>query len=284
MSTAAQPKDMKLRQIKGPSAYEGNFKRFVYLTWTIAITEFRSHYFGSFLGPLWALVRPLMLFGVLYVVFTQVLRFGDSIPNYPAVLLLNIVLFQFFADSTNTSLISVVQHENVVRKMHFPRMVIPIATVLTMGFYLVQNLIAVSVFLVISGVTPHLTWLLFPLVVLGFIVLASGFAMLLASLFPRFRDLAQIWQVATTVLLYGSPILYTVTIAPPGAVKWLLYNPIGTLLTNARAWVIDPAAPSAASLMGGRVYLLIPIGITLGIFALGLWTFNREAPGIAERL
>lgn len=274
----------ELREIKGPSAYEGSPRRFAYLVWTIAMTEFRANYFGSVLGPIWALARPLMLFGVLYFVFTHVIRFGGEIQNYPAILLMNLVLFTFFADATTTSLMSVVKHENVVRKMHFPRMVIPVATVVTAGLYLVQNMVAVLVFLLIAGVHPMATWLLFPFVVLGFVVLASGIAMLLSSLYPRFRDLHQIWIVLSTVLLYGSPVLYTVTIAPLEAQKWLLFNPIGALLTQARRWVIDPAAPSVGQILGNPALLLIPLGLIVLLFAVGLWTFNREAPGIAERL
>jgi ABC-2 type transport system permease protein len=279
-ATAAPP----LRQIKGPSAYEGSFRRFVYLAWTIALTDFRASYFGSVLGPLWALVRPLLLFSVLYVVFTQVIRFGDAIENYPALLLLNLVLFTFFSDATSIALISVLKHENVVRKMHFPRMVIPLSTVLVAGFYLVQNLIAVFIFLLIAGIDPMLSWLGLLPIVAGFIVLATGVSMLLASLYPRYRDLYQIWTVATTVLLYGSPVLYTADIAPVGAKEWFLYNPIGALLTQARTWIVDPDAPGLAEQLGGYGQVLIPIGITALLFALGMWVFDREAPGIAERL
>lgn len=273
-----------LKRIKGPTAYEGNPRRFVYLAWTIAYTEFRANYFGSVLGPAWALLRPLMLFGVLYLVFTHVIRFGEEIENYPAVLLMNLVLFNFFSDATLGSLTSVVRHENVVRKMQFPRMVIPVASVITAGLYLVQNLVAVSIFLIIAGVSPRLTWLLVPILVLGFVVLASGVAMLLSSLYPRFRDVYQIWVVVSTMLLYGSPVLYTVTIAPAAAQKILTANPIGALLTQARKWVIDPAAPGVAEVLGSPWLALIPVGAALGIFGLGLWVFNHEAPGIAERL
>ena len=121
------------RPIRGPSALGGDLRRFVALTTTLAITDFKLKFFGSVLGYLWQLMRPLMLFGVLLAVFTQVFRIGAEVPNYPVLLLFNVVLFGFFQESTLTAVHSIVNQESVVRKTQFPRLVIPLAVVLT-GF------------------------------------------------------------------------------------------------------------------------------------------------------
>ena len=97
------------QEIRGPSAYGGGWKRFAHLTWLIAITDYRLTYFGSALGYLWSLMRPLMLFGVLYVVFSKFLKFGNDIPNYRDLLLMNIVLFTFFSEATGQSVRVVAQ-------------------------------------------------------------------------------------------------------------------------------------------------------------------------------
>ena len=274
------------REIRGPSALGGDWRRFLNLTWMIASTEFRLTYFGSVLGYLWSLMRPLMLFGVLYVVFSEVIKFGEGIENYPVILLLNIVLFSFFIDATQASVTSVLTYENLVRKMQFPRMVIPVSIVLTATLNLAVNLIAVLVFVLANGIAPRWTWLLFPVaVLLPLIALAAGVAMLLSSLYPRFRDIGPIWAVLSSVLFYASPVLYTVDILHSEFFqRVLMANPIGSLLEQARRWLVDPQAPSAFEAIGGGIWFLIPVGILIGLCALGLWVFNREAPRIAERL
>jgi ABC-2 type transport system permease protein len=275
----------RANEIRGPSALGGDWRRFVNLTWMIAATEFRLTYFGSVLGYLWSLMRPLMLFGVLYVVFSQIIKFGHGIHNYPVLLLMNIVLFTFFIDATQASVTSVMTYENLVRKMQFPRMVIPLSTVLTASLNLGVNLIAVFGFMLATGVEPRWTWLLLPLILVSLIALAAGVAMLLSSLYPRFRDVAPIWAVLSTLLFYGSPVLYVVDVVHDKTFeKLLMCNPIGSLLEQARHWLVDPTAPTAVHAIGGAAWFAIPVTLLVGIFVLGLWVFNREAPRIAERL
>jgi ABC-2 type transport system permease protein len=285
MSARAVAAPPRAKEIRGPSALGGEWRRFVNLTWIIASTEFRLSYFGSVLGYLWSLMRPLMLFGVLYVVFSQVIKFGGGIHNYPVLLLMNIVLFSFFIDATQASVTSVMTHEKLVRKMQFPRMVIPLSTVLTASLNLAVNLIAVFVFLLAYGVAPRWTWLLLPLIVVPLVVLAAGAAMLLSSLYPRFRDVQPIWSVISTLLFYGSPVLYVVdNLHSKVFEKLLLCNPIGSLLEQARHWLVDPTAPSAVHAIGGWTWFAIPAALLVGTFVLGLWVFNHEAPRIAERI
>ena len=114
------------------------------------------------LGYLWSLLRPLMLFGVLLFVFTQIFRIGTDVPNYPVLLLFNIVLFGFFQEATTTAVTSVVAQEGIVRKTQFPRLVIPLAIVLTALFNLGLNLVVVFIFILAYGVDPMWTWLLLP--------------------------------------------------------------------------------------------------------------------------
>src|SRR4051794_36255925 len=160
------------------------------------------------LGYLWQLMRPLLLFGVLYFVFTQAIKVGANAKFFPAVLLTNIVLFTFFAEATSGAVTSVVDRENLVRKIHFPRLVVPAAIVLTALFNLCLNLLAVAVFIVASGVELRLSWIELPLLVLLLAILASGIAMLLSALYVRLRDMRPIWEVVLQVLFYGTPIIY----------------------------------------------------------------------------
>ncbi|MGI8750605.1 MAG: ABC transporter permease [Thermoleophilaceae bacterium] len=271
--------------IQGPSAFGGDLRRLAYLSWIIGLTEYRLTYFGSVLGYLWSLMRPLLLFGVLYVMFSQIVDFGNDIPNYPVLLLMNIVLFNFFSDATTRGVTSVVERESLVRKMQFPRLVVPLARVLSAWLNLAISLVAVFVFLVGYGLTPRPGWLLLPLTVIPLAVLTLCVSMLLSALYVRYRDMAPIWAVFSTVLFYGSPVLYAIDKVPPGYREWMLrLNPIADLLEQTRKWVIDAGAPGAAAGTGGGLWILMPIGIATAVCVLSVWVFERDAPQIAERL
>ncbi len=267
-----------------PSALGGDLRRFVALTRVLAVTDFKLRYFGSALGYVWQLVRPLLFFGIIYLVFTHVVRFGTGVENYALYLLTSIVMWTFFAEATNGAVRSLMNRENLLRKIRFPRLVIPISVSLTSLFNLSLNLVAVLIFAVISGVEPRWGWLELPVLVAMLAVLATGVGMLLSVLFVRFRDVDPIWDVTLQVLFYGSPILYVATKYPDSVRELLMTNPLATILTQMRRAFVDPGAPSAAAVSGGWVHLLIPIGLTFGIFGLGWWFFSREAPRIAENL
>jgi ABC-2 type transport system permease protein len=274
------------RRIKGPSAFgDGDARRFLHLARTLAITDWKLRFFGSVLGYLWQLMRPLMLFGVLYVVFTHVFRFGD-VPNYPAVLLMNIVLFTFFAEATNGAVASVVDRENLVRKIQFPRMVIPVSVVLTAFFNFCVNFVAVLIFIIARGTPISVSWLwLVPLLaILAFF--CTGVAMILSALFVRYRDMKPIWEVVTQALFYLTPIIYPVEkiYEHTKLRRWVTLNPLSDILVQMRHELMDPHAPTAAQAAGGAAWLIIPAAIVIGSFVVGLWYFNREAPRIAEEL
>ena len=276
-----------VHEITGPSALGGDPRRALALTRTLAYTDFKLKFFGSVLGYLWQLMRPLMLFGVLYVVFTQFVKLGgETVPHYEVVLLTGIVLYTFFADATGSAVSAVLDRENIVRKIHFPRLAIPASVVLTAFFNLMLNLVAVGIFIVASGVRPRWTWLELPLLLGYLVLLCLGVAMLLSALFVRYRDIRPIWDVLLQITFYASPVLWVLEKVDHETIKTIILhaNPLAPLLQQVRHAIIDPTAPSAAAVMGGYVNLLAPAGIVLGLFALGLFVFAREAPHIAEDL
>jgi ABC-2 type transport system permease protein len=287
MSSAASPAK-PLREIGGPSALGGGTRRFFDLLWLISVTEFRRVYFGTVLGYLWSLIRPLALFGILLFVFTNVFRVGsEQVEHYPVMLLLGIVLFTFFQEATTNGLSSVAAQEGIVRKTQFPRLVIPLATVVTSTFNLSLNLIVVLIFVVAFGVDPVWTWLLFPLALAALFILTATISMGLSVLYVRFRDIAIIWLVATQVLFYATPILYPITIFAPGSTKerLLMLSPLAVIFEQVRVWVLaEPDAPSAAQAAGGTWHLLPAAIIFVAVCGFGIWIFNREAPRIAEDL
>ncbi len=282
---AGRTDELVLRDVPGPSAIGGGVKRSLDLLYIIALNSFKQTYFGTVLGYLWSLARPLLLFAVMVTVFTKVLRL-DTIPHYPVFLLMNIVLFGFFQEATGVAVGSVVGQEAIVRKTQFPRLVIPFAVVLTALFNLTLNLVVVVIFLLAFGVTPMWTWLLFPVILLLLMTLTTAVAMILSSLYPRFRDVAIIWQVVATALFYVTPVIYAVDrISHQPTLRRLIgLNPLSPIFELARKWIIDSSAPSPAAAAGGLRYLIAPTVIYIAICVVAVWVFNREAPRIAEQL
>jgi ABC-2 type transport system permease protein len=279
--------DLILRPIPGPTALGGGRRRSLELLLLLAVTDFRKSYFGTALGYLWSLARPLILFGVLLAVFTQVFRIGSQVPNYPVLLLFNIVLFSFFQEATLTAVNSLVSQESVIRKTQFPRLVIPLAVVLTSLFNLGLNLVVVFIFILAWGIDPTWTWLLFPVILGLLFVLTTAVSMIVSALYPRFRDTLIIWSVAATVLFYGTPVLYPLEVVNRTSETLhdiLQINPLAPLFELARKWIIDPTAPGPVEAAGGFEFLLPAISIYVAICVFAVWIFNREAPRIAEQL
>ncbi|HEU4656034.1 MAG TPA: ABC transporter permease [Capillimicrobium sp.] len=276
------------RQIKGPSAVGTDPRRFWHLTRALAVTEFKLRFFGSVLGYAWQVMRPLLLFGVLYVLFTEVVKLDTDAPLYGVALLLGLVLYQFLSEASGTAVTSVVDRENLVRKIEFPRLAVPLSVVLTALFNLALNLGVVLVFLLASGGSIRIAWLeLIPLIAV-LAVLASGLAMLLSALYVRARDVKPIWDVVLQVMFYGSPIFYTVESVKAEAPDWLvtllMCNPFAAILQQARHAFVSPDYDTAAAAIGGAAWLLVPLAIVVAVFALGYAVFRRAAPRLAEDL
>lgn len=276
------------RPIAGPTALGDDPRRFWRLAWTIAATDFKLRFFGSALGYLWTLMRPLMLFAVIYVVFVEILGVGGDQPLFGVALLLGIVIFQFFADATVASVKSIVQRENLVRKVDFPRAAVPVSCVLQALFNFSLNLVPVAIFLFAAGGTVYLRWLEFPLIVAMLVVFVSGCSMLLSCLYVRYRDVEPIWDVVMQALFYATPVLYSISVVIDKVgievARLMMINPLGTAIQQARHAVVDPAYESAGQIFGTSLGFLVPIGVSLVTFVLGAWMFNRAAPRIAEEL
>jgi ABC-2 type transport system permease protein len=282
------PEFAALVDVTGPQSFVGGWRRFVFLSYLMAKTEWKLRFFDSLLGYLWTLVRPLLFFGVLYVVFSVIIDIDAGVPHYPALLLTGMVLYLFFVEATTRALTSMVDSENLVRKVHFPLMAIPASALLIAVFGLALNMIVLAFFVLVNGVEPRLTWLELPLILVPLIVLALGTSAGLAALYVRARDLNPIWDVTTQALFYLTPIIYpiqlVVTRAGEGAANLLMINPLAAIVQQARHAIVGSSQPTAAEAIGGTVRLLIPLGITIAIAGIGCWLFIRWAADTVEDL
>jgi ABC-2 type transport system permease protein len=250
----------------------------------LAMAEFKLRYLDAKLSYLWCVMRPLALFGVLYAVFTRVGRFNHGVPHYAVYLLTTTVLWTFFGESTGSAVVCLVARGDLVRKVAFPRMAIPLSVTLTSLFDLAMILVALVALMLLTGVTPRWSWLELPLLIVALAVFIAGLSMILSILFVSYRDVDQVWMVARQTLFYATPTLYVVSSLPGVLSRVMSANPLAAIFTQARHALVDPAAPTAAQAVGGGLWLLVPAGLVVGVFVVGVVLFRRRSERVAEIL
>lgn len=278
---------------KGYAGISGSFKdRSSYaLTVLRALvrTDFRLRYQGSFLGVLWSVLEPLLMFCVMYLVFARFLRMSDGTPTYPVVLLLGICSWQFVTDSTNVGLRSVVDRGDLLRKIHFPNYIVVVsATVGALISYGI-NLIVVLLFALIDRV--QFTWrvILLPINILELYAVTIGWTLVMATMYVYWRDIAHIWDVLQQLVFYAMPIIYPLTyVVQRGG--WLarlarleLLNPFAQAIQDIRHNFIAPATqPTIWNQFSAWWIKLIPLVITAFILWLGIFVFRKYERHFAE--
>jgi ABC-2 type transport system permease protein len=272
-------------RVRGPSAVGGDPRRFWNLARTLAATDWKVRFYGSALGYVWSLLRPLMLFGIVYFVFSEVVDAGAGVRYYGVILLLAMMLYFFFSEVTGAAVTSMVDRESLLRKVGFPRAVVPLAVALVAAMNLALNLVVLAVFVVASGVEPRWTWLLLPIPFALMLVFATGMAMLLSALYVRYRDIRPVWDVVLQALFYATPILYpieAVITRSETLATIMLINPLAALIQESRH-LLTGAMPLSEAL-GSSALMLVPLAILIGVTWLGVAVFDRMAPRAAEEL
>lgn len=258
-------------------------------------TDFKLRYQGSVLGYAWSLLRPLFLFLILYVVFTQFLRFGEGVPNFPVYLLLGIVLWQFFSDTTTQSLTSIVDRGDLIRKIRIPRWMIVLTSSVSAVINLGLNLIVVGVLMVISKVDVSVMILWLPFVIAQIYIFATGLALLLSAAYVKYRDLSFIWEVLMQAGFYLTPIIYPLSLIKPITImgmtlsqaaihKALLLNPMGQAIQDARSLVVSTDAITIAEVWGTSMIRLAPVAMSVIILVVGVLYFRKESKYFAENV
>ena len=257
-------------------------------------TDFQLRYQGSFLGIAWSILKPLMLFCVMYMVFVRFLKFSDGTPTFPLVLLLGISLWNFFSEATSMGLNSITGRGDVLRKVDFPNIIIVISATIGSLIGLAINMCVVLLFCLLSG-QVHFTWrvLLLPINFIEFYILALGCALLLATMNVYFRDIQHIWDVLQQTLFYATPIIYPLSMVEqrlgeqygPLIEKIMLLNPVAQIIQDIRHNLIAPdTTPTIWNLCHQWWIQLIPIAIVLLCVVLGLHVFKKHDWQFAEVL
>lgn len=253
----------------------------------LVVTDFKLRYQGSILGYIWSLLKPLLLFAILYVVFVELLKFGGDVEHFPVYLLLGVVLWSFFIEATSQGMSAIVSRGDLIRKINFPKYIIVISGTLSALINLLLNLLVVSVFLVVSGVHFNLTLLLLPFNILELYILALAVAFLLSALYVKYRDISHIWEVILQGAFYATPILYPMSMVIERselAAQVLLLNPVAQIIQDARYNTITHQTVTTSNFLDNPLLVAIPYAIVVVIVVIAVWYFKKTQRYFAENV
>jgi len=247
------------------------WRLFTTLTWT----NFKLRYYGSFLGYFWSLLKPLGLFGVLYMVFTVFLK--QSSPHYGISLLLGIILWDFFVAGTTAGMNGFIGSYQLIRKIYLPRIILVAAAVAStfIGFFF--NLIIFAVFALLDGVvfTPKAMWFL-PLVFALYLIV-TGLGFILSIVVVKVRDVLSLWDLATQLGFWATPIVYKMSTVPE---KWrflIFLNPMSGIIEYCRYVLLGIGGLTKI----GFIYIII---LSIVISVIGLVVFKTKEGEMVEDL
>ena len=249
-------------------------------------TDFKLRYQGSVLGYLWALLRPLMMFAILYVVFAKLLKFGNDIPHYPVYLLCGTTMWSFFTECTSQGIQAIVNRGDLLRKISFPKYIVVVSSTLTAVINMLINLLVVIIFALINGVTPSFTWLLVPVFLVELYCLSLGIAFFLGAINVKYRDVTSIWDVLTQALFYAVPIIYPISmVANTSAIaaKIILLNPISQAIQDIRFSLITSETVTTWNYINSPIAIIPPVLILIVLTA-GALTFRKRSRFFAEEV
>jgi ABC-2 type transport system permease protein len=264
-----------------PSAWRSNLN----LTRELAVTTFKLKYTGSVLGYAWSLVKPLLIFGMTYLVFAVFLLRGRTSPaeNFPVQLLLGIVVWSFIADATLSSVSAIAGNSHILRKAYFPRWILVVASTLSATMTLVVNVTLMLVIGIPLGwFHISLATLLLPLLFVELYLFVVGVGMLLSALFVFYRDLGHIWEILLQLLFYASAIVFPFGLVPVRFRLLIAFNPIAQIIEDMRRSLVSALIPWTGDVLGG--FLVVPVGAVVIIFGLGFLVFHRLSPKFGEAL
>lgn len=253
----------------------------------LVVTDFKLRYQGSVLGYAWSLLKPLMLFAILYIVFVEFFKLGREIEHFPIYLLLGIVMWTFFTEATSQGMSAIVARGDLIRKINFPKYIIVVSGTVSALINMLLNLVVVFGFLLVNGVDLRWTILVLPLNILELYIFSLAIAFLLSAMYVKFRDISHIWEVVLQGAFYATPILYPVAMVvaySPVAAKVLMMNPVAQIIQDARYNTVTNQAVTVDSLINNPFIVAIPYVLVAALIIVASWYFKKSQKYFAENV
>jgi ABC-2 type transport system permease protein len=277
--------DVKVIKYTGVRNLKNRYRYSIILLKQLVKTDFKLRYQGSVLGYAWSLLRPLLLFLILYVVFVRMIHLGSGVPHDPVYLLLGIVIWNFFLEMTTRSVTAIADRGDLIRKIRIPRWVIILSSSLSALINFLLNLIVVVAFLIFNHVDLLRTTLWLPLILAEVYIFALGLSLFLSAAYVKYRDIGYIWEVILQAAFYLTPILYPISLITNHTLQKLIFlNPMAQTIQDARYSTITHQAATSSQIFAGGWYKFIPFVLVALTFIGGLTYFRRESKLFAENI
>ncbi len=251
-----------------------------YALYNLVLKDFKVRYRNMSLGFLWSIINPLVMLGVLVFVFTYVLKVNRE-PYFAAFLLIGLVLFNFMSLCLGAATMCIQDNASVVKKIIFPRTIIPVSVVLSQMIHLFIQLALVALFMVVLRVPISPTFLWLPLILVIEIVFVTGAAFVCACLNVYFKDIRYLVESTMTVLFWLTPIFYSLQIAHQNLPSWLyriyLLNPMVGCIASMRNVMLRQMQPDLVSLSMAAV-------VAVCTLVLGLFLFTKLHKQFADQI
>lgn len=255
--------------------------RYRALVWQMTKREIVGRYRGSYLGVAWSIFHPLLMLGVYTFVFSGVFKsrwragVAEGTTDFAVVLFAGLLIHGLFAECVNRAPGLILANPNYVKKVIFPLEVLPWVTMGSALFHTGASLIVLLCGLLAGSIGIPPTAVLFPIVIAPFVLLTMGVSWFLAATGVYLRDLGQVVGIATTVVLFLSPVFYD-TSQIPGRYAWLLQlNPLTFIIEQSRTVLVWGGLPNWTGLFG---YLIA----SLAVAQLGFRWFQKSRRGFAD--
>lgn len=250
----------------------------------LVVTDFKLRYQGSALGYLWSVLKPLLLFAILYIVFDKFLRFGRGVDHYPVYLLTGVVLWSFFTEATTQGLNSIVKRGGLIRKLNFPKFIIVISGTVSSLINLGINLVVVGVFIILNGIALSASALLVIPLIIELYIIALGLAFFLAALNVKYRDVGYLWEIFLQAAFYATPIIYPLQMvvnAMPQAATIIMLNPVAQVIQDVREVLVTEKTITLWQIVGWPLALM-PFVLIAIVSLLGTYYFKKNSKYFAE--
>ena len=238
--------------------------------------DLRGRYKGSVLGFLWTFINPLLQLVVYTSVFSFILK--TNIERYYLYLFVALIPWIFFSSSITVGSASIVAQKDLIKKIYFPRMVIPISYVTSSFVNMLLCFIVIFAVIIVSGAGINfLALLTLPVIMLVEYILALGMAMLTSAITGYFRDLEHILGIVTMAWMYMTPIMYDKSIVPENLMPIFNLNPMTHVIECFRAVLYEKKVPDLTTLLSAA-------GLGILILIVGILVFNKLQKRFAEEL
>lgn len=241
----------------------------------LALTDFKLRYKNSVLGYFWSLLKPMAIFGSLYLVFSIFVRF--DVPNYPLFLMLGILLWNYFTEATLNGMHSLVNKSSLLTKINVNKFTVVLASNVTTFLTLLLNLTIFAVLLAIFKPEVGWTFVLLPVMLFELFLVGLGVSLALSVWYVRLRDLASIWEILLQIGFWVTPIIYPVAIIPERFKQYIGLNPMHRIIEESRQLFVELKWPNAS------VFFVTLVAAVL-VFCVGFLVFRRREKFVAEEV